>query len=103
MDAIIVLLGLFVGIGIFLFVMDKITAIVYNCSSVCFTFLFCWGIGIVLAWIAWKIAIIVGIIGLILFLISKITGSKSKNKKNDTNSETNTNSDNTQSENKNDN
>ena len=79
MDALIVLLGFFIGIAIFLFVMDKITAIVYNCLSVVFTFLFCWGIGIVLAWIAWKIAIIVGIIALILFIISKLTGSKDKN------------------------
>lgn len=59
--------------------MSKVTAIVYNCSSVVFTFLFCWGIGIVLSWIAWKIAIIIGIIALILFIISKITGKKDKN------------------------
>lgn len=58
--------------------MSKVTAIVYNCSSVVFTFLFCWGIGIVLSWIAWRIAIIIGIIALILFIISKITGKKDK-------------------------
>lgn len=79
MDAIITLLGLLIGTAIFLFVMSKVTAIVYNCSSVGITFLFCWGIGIVLSWIAWKIAIIVGIIALILFIISKITGKKDKN------------------------
>lgn len=84
MDAIIVLLGLIVGIFIFMFVMSKITAIIYNCTSVCITFLFCWGIGIVLAWIAWKIAIIVGIIALILYIISKFTGSKDSNNQNNT-------------------
>lgn len=86
MDALIVLLGLVVGTFIFLFVMSRITAIVYNCSSVAFTFLFCWGIGIVLAWVAWKIAIIVGIIALILFIISKIIGKKD-NKENTVNTE----------------
>lgn len=84
MDAIITLLGLIVGIFLFLFIMDKITAIVYNCTSVIITFLFCWGIGIVLAWIAWKIAIIVGIIALILFIISKFTGSKGNNNQDNT-------------------
>ena len=84
MDAIITLLGLIVGIFIFLFIMDKITAIVYSCSSVCITFLFCWAIGIVLAWIAWKIALTVGIIALILYILSKFTGSKSNNNQDDT-------------------
>ena len=75
MDALIVLIGFFVGLAIFFFVMSKITAIVYNCSSVVFTFLVCWGIGIVLAWIAWKIALIVGIIALAIYLLSKLFGS----------------------------
>lgn len=79
MDALIVLLGLGIGIAIFLFLMDRITAIVYNCSSVAFTFFICWGIGIVLAWIAWKIAIIIGIIALVLFIISKFTDGKKTN------------------------
>ncbi len=83
MDAIIVLIGLFIGIAIFLFVMEKITAIVYSCSSVAFTFFICWGIGIVLAWIAWRIAIIIGIIALIGFLISKLKGHKKSDNQND--------------------
>lgn len=78
MDAIIVLIGFFIGIAIFLFLMNNITAIVYNCASVAFTFFICWGIGIVLAWIAWKIALIVGAVALIGFLITKFTGSKKK-------------------------
>ena len=89
MDAIIVLLGFFVGLAIFLFVMNRITAIVYNCSSVVFTFLVCWGIGIVFAWIAWKIALIIGIIALIAFILSKIFGSGSKNKPAESNKEEN--------------
>ena len=72
MDAIIVLTGFFIGLAIFFCVMEHITAIIYNCSSVAVTFLICWGIGIVLAWIAWKIAIIVGIIALILYIAGKI-------------------------------
>jgi len=83
-DAIIVLLGLVVGTLIFLFVMSRITVIIYNCSSVAISFFICWGIGIVLAWIAWRIAIIVGIIALILFIISKITGKKNKNTQDNT-------------------
>lgn len=79
MDAIIVLLGLVIGIIIFLFLMDRITAIIYNCSSVAFTFFICWAIGIVLAWIAWKIAVIVGFIILILLLISRFTEKKNAN------------------------
>jgi len=78
MDAIIVLIGFFVGLAIFLFIMNHITAIIYNCASVAFTFFICWGIGIVFAWIAWKIAIIVGIIALIAYVISKIFGSGTK-------------------------
>lgn len=78
MDAIIVLLGLFIGGAIFLVLMNNITAIVYSCQSVAITFFICWGIGIVLAWIAWKIAIIIGIIALIAFIIGKITKPKSK-------------------------
>ena len=49
MDAIITLLGLVIGTIIFFAVMQNVKAIVYNCSSVCITFAFCWGIGIVLA------------------------------------------------------
>ncbi len=75
MDAIITLLGLVIGTIIFFAVMQNITAIVYNCSSVCITFLFCWGIGIVLAWIAWKIALIIGIIALILVIVQKAKSS----------------------------
>lgn len=78
MDAIIVLLGLVIGVIIFLILMDHITAIVYNCSSVAFTFFICWGIGIVLAWIAWKVALIVGIIALIIFIAGKIMNPKKK-------------------------
>lgn len=77
MDAIIVLLGLIVGIAIFFFIMSRITAVVYNIKSVAFTFFISWGIGIVIAWIAWKIAIIIGIIALILYLWSKLFGKKS--------------------------
>ena len=84
MDAIVVLIGLVIGVLIFLALMDHITAIIYSCQSVAVTFLFCWGIGIVLAWISWKIAIIIGIIALILYLISKFAGHKeSKNEEND--------------------
>lgn len=83
MDEIIVLIGFFVGLAIFLFVMNHITAIVYNCSSVVFTFLVCWGIGIVFAWIAWKIALIIGIIALIAFVLSKIFGSGKKSETTD--------------------
>ena len=88
MDAIIVLLGFFIGIAIFLFVMDKVTAIVYSCSSVAFTFGICWAIGIVLAWVAWKIAIIIGIIALVLYLISKFTKPKNNTKNNHNEGET---------------
>lgn len=76
MDALIVLLGLLIGGAIFLLLMNSITAIVYSCSSVATTFFICWGIGIVLAWIAWKIAIIVGIIALIVYIIEKIVNPK---------------------------
>lgn len=96
MDAIIVLIGLFIGGAIFLFLMNHITAIVYSCSSVAFTFAICWGIGIVLAWIAWKIAIIIGIIALILFAIGKIKGSSKNNNQsgNETQAENTENTDN---------
>lgn len=87
MDAIITLIGFFVGLAIFFFVMERITAIVYNCSSVVITFFVCWGIGIVLAWIAWKIALIIGIIALILFVLSKIFGSDKKSDSSKENSE----------------
>lgn len=89
MDAIIVLIGFFVGLAIFLFIMNRITAIIYNCASVAFTFFICWGIGIVFAWIAWKLAIIIGIIALIAFVLSKIFGSGSKNKTAESNKEEN--------------
>ena len=82
MDAIIVLIGLFIGGAIFLALMSNITAIIYSCSSVAITFGICWAIGIVLAWIAWRIAVIVGVIALIVFIISKII--KPKNKTSDT-------------------
>lgn len=80
MDALIVLLGLFIGGSLFLLFMGKITAIVYNLKSVFFTFFIFWGIGIVLAWIAWKLALIIGIIALVLFIISKIISPKKKTK-----------------------
>jgi ABC-type multidrug transport system fused ATPase/permease subunit len=83
MDAIITLIGFFVGLAIFLFIMNRITAIVYNCSSVAITFFICWGIGIVLAWIAWKIAIIIGIIALVIWGLSKIFGTKNSSPKSD--------------------
>ena len=90
MDAIITLLGLVIGTIIFFAVMQNVKAIVYNCSSVCITFAFCWGIGIVLAWVAWKIAIIIGIIALILFLVSKFTKPKKANSEQEsTDAETN--------------
>lgn len=75
MDAIVVLLGLVIGIVIFMLFMSNVTAIIYNLKSVLFTFLICWGIGIVLAWIAWKLAIIVGIIALIAYIVLKMFGS----------------------------
>ncbi|MBR5272991.1 MAG: hypothetical protein IKU25_06340 [Clostridia bacterium] len=86
MDAIIVLIGLAIGVAIFLALMNSITAIVYNCTSVAITFGICWAIGIVLAWIAWKIALIIGIIALIIFIIGKVTGAgkKSDNKTEET-------------------
>lgn len=94
MDAIIVLLGLVIGVAIFLFVMNQITAIVYNCSSVAITFFICWIIGIILAWIAWKIALIVGGIALVLYLVSKFKkkgkqdhGNNSDTSSSETNSE----------------
>ena len=89
MDALIVLLGFFVGLAIFFFIMNRITAIVYNCSSVVFTFFVCWGIGIVLAWIAWRIALIIGIIALVIFLWSKLFGTKSSSAKNQENTDQN--------------
>lgn len=75
MDAIVVLLGLVIGIVIFMLFMSNVTAIIYNLKSVLFTFIICWGIGIVLAWIAWKLAIIVGIIALIAYIVLKMFGS----------------------------
>lgn len=84
MDAIIVFIGFFVGLAIFLFIMNHITAIIYNCASVAFTFFICWGIGIVFAWIAWKIALIIGIIALIAFIISKVFGSGQKKNNSET-------------------
>lgn len=83
MDTLITIVGFFIGIALFLFLMQRITAIVYNCSSVVFTFLVCWGIGIILAWIAWKIALIIGVIALAAYLISKFKGSGSPAKKSD--------------------
>lgn len=79
MDAIIVLIGLAIGVAIFLALMNSITAIVYNCTSVAITFGICWAIGIVLAWIAWKIAIIIGVIALIIFVIRKFISPQKKN------------------------
>lgn len=76
MDEIITLIGLVIGIVIFLYVMDKVTAIFYGCHSLIITFLFCWGVGIVLAWIAWKLAIIVGVIVLVMYVWKKIFGTK---------------------------
>lgn len=75
MDAIVVLLGLIIGIAIFMLFMSNVKAIFYNLKSVLFTFIICWGIGIVLAWIAWKLAIIVGIIALIAYIVLKMFGS----------------------------
>ena len=89
MDAIITLIGFFVGLAIFLFIMNRITVIVYNCSSVAITFFICWGIGIVFAWIAWKLAIIIGIIALIGFVLSKIFGSNKASDQNNENVESN--------------
>ena len=40
-------------------------------------FVFCWVIGIILVQIAWWIAIIIGGIALVFYLISKFTGSTS--------------------------
>lgn len=82
MDALIVFLGLVIGTVIFFAFMSCVTAIVYNIRSVAFTFVFCWGIGIVLAWIAWKLALVVGIIALIIFIIAKITNPKKSNEEN---------------------
>lgn len=79
MDAIVVLLGLVIGIVIFMLFMSNVKAIFYNLKSVLFTFIICWGIGIVLAWIAWKLAIVVGIIALIAYIISKMFGSSDDN------------------------
>jgi hypothetical protein len=75
LDAIVVLLGLVIGIVIFMLFMSNVKAIFYNLKSVLFTFIICWGIGIVLAWIAWKLAIIVGIIALIAYIVLKMFGS----------------------------
>lgn len=75
MDAIVVLLGLIIGIAIFMVFMSNVKAIFYNLKSVLFTFIICWGIGIVLAWIAWKLAIVVGIIALIAYIVLKMFGS----------------------------
>ncbi len=79
MDALITFLGLVIGTVIFFAFMSCVTAIVYNIRSVAFTFCFCWGIGIVLAWIAWKLAIIIGVIALIIFIIAKITNPQKEN------------------------
>lgn len=87
MDALIVFLGLIIGTVIFFAFMSCVTAIVYNIRSVAITFCFCWGIGIVLAWIAWKLALVVGIIALIIFIIAKITSPKKAKNKNSENSE----------------
>lgn len=91
MDALIVFLGLIIGTVIFFAFMSCVTAIVYNIRSVAITFVFCWGIGIVLAWIAWKLAIVVGVIALIIFIIAKITNPKKADKENTENIDNNTN------------
>lgn len=82
MEAIIVLLGLIIGVVLFLAFMNCVTALIYNIPTVAITFAVCWGIGIVLAWIAWKLALIVGIIALIIFVIAKITKPKKDNNQN---------------------
>lgn len=85
MDALIVFLGLVIGTIIFFAFMSCVTAIVYNIRSVAFTFVFCWGIGIVLAWIAWKLALAIGVIALIIFIIAKITNPKKTEEENNEN------------------
>lgn len=96
MDALITFLGLVIGTVIFFAFMSCVTAIVYNIRSVALTFVFCWGVGIVLAWIAWKLAIVVGVIALIIFIIAKITNPKKSTEENAENIETKENT--TQSE-----
>jgi ABC-type bacteriocin/lantibiotic exporter with double-glycine peptidase domain len=90
MDALIVLLGLVIGTVIFLAFMSCVTAIVYNIRSIAITFVFCWGIGIVLAWVAWKLALVIGIIALVIFAVVKISKlfTKSDNKNQDNVEET---------------
>lgn len=83
MDLLFGIIGFIVGIFLFLFFMDRFLLI--SVKGLVGLFLLCWVGGIILAWIAWKIAIVVGIVALIFFIISKLR--KGKSEKNEPNND----------------
>jgi len=92
MDTIIGILGFLLGIALFVLALNKFQMIFIGFQGIIGLFILCWVFGTIIAWIAWKIAILVGIIALIVYAISKFS-SKSSANDSDATSEENANTD----------
>lgn len=77
METLFGILGFIVGLVLFFFLLNRFIMIFSGLGGIVGLFIFCWVIGIILVKIAWWIAVIVGGIALILYLISKFTGTNS--------------------------
>lgn len=78
MNTIFGILGFIVGLILFVIALDKFQMIFIGFKSIIGMLFLCWVIGIILVWIAWKVAVFIGIGGLIYYVLSKITGKPSE-------------------------
>lgn len=71
MDTVFGIIGFVLGIILFLWILDRFQMLFFGFKSVIGLFIFCWVMGIIITWFAWKIAIVMGLVALIAFIISK--------------------------------
>lgn len=95
---IITIIGFLIGAGAFMALLQVMPSIKNNALVAGFIFILLFGAGITVSYIAWWLAIIIGIISLIVYAIKKRKPLEIKEEPNNSSSETVPNEDNAESE-----
>lgn len=98
LQIIITIIGLIIGIAAFMALVQAIPSVTHNKFIAIFVFIILFGAGIWVAYIAWWLAIIIGIISLIVYAVKKKKPLEINEDLNNTSSETKSNDNNTSTE-----
>lgn len=95
---IITIIGFLIGAGAFMALLQVIPSIKNNTFVAIFIFILLFGAGITVSYIAWWLAIIIGVISLIFYSVKKRKPLEIKEEPNNSSSETVSNEDSAESE-----